>query len=563
MKRINIFLISCIAVLSLCAQSQYRSPLDIPLILSANFGELRPNHFHSGIDLKTQAVVDKPVYSIADGYVSRISVSPSGYGLAIYVDHPATGHTSVYGHLNSYAPKITKYLKEKQYEKESYRIDLSLDSTVLPVKKGELIAYSGNTGSSGGPHVHFEIRNTADQLALDPLVYYKSGIKDAIPPQLKGIAVHPVQDRGVVNNSREIFRQSVSALKSGDYALLKDTINAWGRIGVSVYANDRMTGTNNIYGVKKVRLYLEDKEIFSSDITSVNFANTRMINSMIDYDHWYTKRAFYQKSFIEPGNRLSIYKTVDNGYINIDEEKVYHLRYELEDLYGNLTRYSFNIMGKKQDMPAVKQHAVKMKWDEENHFSADLFSLTIPEGNLYDDLYFSFERIQNSARFSSVYKVNNEYIPLHGYCDMTIKLTRDSLLNKAQYGIVRITAKGGESWVGGKYNNGAVTTRIRDLGHTYAVSSDTKAPTITPVQPARWVTNGKIVIRVTDDKSGVASCRGTIDGEFALFEHDVKKPLYTYKLDPTRLQKGKTHKLVFVATDGCGNESKYEYEFKY
>jgi len=531
--------------------------------LSANFGELRPNHFHSGIDLKTQAVVDKPVYSISDGYVSRISVSPSGYGLAIYVDHPATGHTSVYGHINSYAPKIAKYIKEKQYEKETYRIDLSLDSATLPVKRGELIAYSGNTGSSGGPHVHFEIRNIADQLALDPLEFYQAHIQDGVPPQLKGIAVYPVAASGVVNGKGNVFRENISVQKGGGYAPLKDSVKVWGRVGVAVYANDRMTGTTNIYGVKKVRLFCDNKEIFSSDIASVDFNKTRMINSMIDYDYWYRKRAFYQKSFIEPGNELSIYKSVDNGYLYINEERVYKLRYELEDLYGNQTSYSFNIVGKKQAIPEEKSHTQKLKWNEDNHFSADLFSLTIPKGNLYNDVCFTFNRTASPNRLSSVYTINDVYVPLHGYCDMTIKLTKDSLPDKAQYGIVRINGNGGESWIGGKYHNGAITARIRDLGHTYAVSSDRKAPVITPVQPVKWVTRQEIVIRVADDKSGVASYRGTIDGEFALFEHDVKKPLYTYKFDPAKLKKGKIHRLVFIATDACGNESKYEHEFKY
>ncbi len=564
MKRpILLILFVVFSVFNAIAQNEYRSPLDIPLILSANFGELRPNHFHSGIDLKTQGVINKPVYSIADGFVSRISVSPSGYGLAIYIDHPSTGHTSVYGHIEKFAPKIAKYVKDKQYEKESYKIDISLDATEIPLKKGELFAYSGNTGSSGGPHVHFEIRNTSDQLALDPLVYYKSQIKDAVPPQPKGIAVYPLEGEGMVNSKESIHRESISTLKNGSFASLKDSIKVWGKVGIGIYTNDRMTGTHNIYGVKKVRLYLDNKEIFSSDISSVDFDKTRMINSLIDYDYWYRKRAFYQKSFIEPGNLLPIYKAENNGYINIDSERIYKLRYELEDLYGNQTTYEFNLIGKKQEIPFKKNCSQYFEWNEDNHFSADLFHLSIPKGNLYDNVCFTFDRKQASNSFSSVYQVNDEYIPLHGYAEMTIKLTKDSLSNKSQYGIVRINAKGGQSWVGGKYSNAALTARIRDLGHTYTVSADTKAPVITPLQPARWVTRQEIEIKVTDNLSGITSYRGTIDGEFALFEHDMKKPIYKYKFDPSRLKKGKTHKLIFTATDACGNESSYEYEFKY
>lgn len=558
MKKIVLSLFLIYATSSL-AQS-YRSPLDIPLTLSANFGELRPNHFHSGIDLKTQGVVNKPVYSIEDGYISRISVSPSGYGLAIYVNHPS-GHTSVYGHLNGYAPRITDYVKTKQYEQESYRIDISLNADEIPVKKGELIAYSGNTGSSGGPHVHFEIRNTEDQLVLDPLVYYKEQIADALSPQLKGIAVYPIENKGTVNGNVKPFRTPIPTDKKGVYLPIKDTIKAWGSVGVGVYANDRMTGTNNIYGIYKVRLFLNDEKIFSSEITSVNFETSKMINSMIDFDYWYNRRIFYQKSFIEPGNRLSIYQAVNNGYVDIKEEKVYNFRYELEDLYGNQTDYRFNIKGVKQEIPQSECMQL-MKWDEDNYYSGELFSIAVPKASLYKDLCFNINRLQAVGYMSSLYRVNDSHVPLNNGCEITIKLTKDTLPNKAQYGIVRVN-DGNDSWVGGTYRNGSMTVNIGELGNTYAVSFDNKAPDITPIQPAKWVAQGEIKIRLTDNKSGIASHKGTIDGEFALFENDVKSSVYTYKFDPKRLKSGAVHKLVFTAADGCGNSNTYEYEFRY
>lgn len=559
-KILSVLLI--IYTFNLNAQNTYRSPLDIPLILSANFGELRPNHFHSGIDLKTQGVINKPVYSIADGYVSRVSVSPSGYGLAIYVTH-TNGQTSVYGHIEKFAPKIAGYVKEKQYEQESYRVDLSLDQSVFPVKKGDLIAYSGNTGSSGGPHVHFEIRDTESQLALDALEYYKGQIEDNVPPVVKGYAVYPVEGKGVVNNSPEPFRRIIGAAPRKKGAkVVPDSIKVWGKIGIGVYANDRMTGTNNIYGVKIVRLFCDDKEIFSSDISSVDFGNTRMINSMIDFDYWYRKKSFYQKSFIEQGNKLPIYKTVNDGYIDINEEKVYKLKYELEDLYGNKATHSFDVYGKKQDIPRRKDCTLLMAWDKENHYEGNMFSISIAGGSLYKDLCFNLKRTLSKNYMSAIYEVNDSYVPLDKSCDITIKMTKDSMNNKSQYGIVRITGSR-ESWIGGKYNNGAVTARIRELGNTYAVAIDTEAPTITPVLPAKWVAKGEIKIRLSDNKSGIVSYRGTIDGAFALFENDVKSPVYTYKFDPKRLTRGQTHKLVFTATDACGNEGSYEYEFKY
>lgn len=561
MKRTALLILLTIYIFNLTAQNPYRSPLDIPIILSANFAELRPNHFHSGIDLKTQGVVNKPVYSIADGYVSRISVSPSGYGLALYIDHPETGHTSVYGHLNKYAPKIAAYIKERQYQKESYRIDIKLDSTEIPVKKGELIAYSGNTGSSFGPHVHFEIRDTPTQNALDPLVYYQSDIEDTRPPQLRGIGIYPMAGEGVVNNSADPYRKAIATNKNGDYMTLNG-ISAWGKIGIGVYTNDKMDGTHNIYGVKKVRLYCDDAEIFSSDITSVDFNTTRMINSMIDFEHWYDKKDFYQKSFIEPGNKLPIYKSVNNGYIDINEERTYKLRYELEDIYGNQTIYSFNIKGKAQDIPSHKMCSQMMVWNQTNRYISDDFNLTIPAGYLYTDLCFILNKRYSQKYLSDIYEVNDKPVPLNDFCEMSIRMTKDTLVNKAQYGLVSIRGEK-ESWVGGKYEDGYIKARIRQLGNHYAVSTDTKAPVITPVQPANWVKQREIKIRLSDNKSGIASYRGTVNGEFVLFTHDSKSAVYTYKFDNERLRKGQKQKLEFTATDACGNTAYYQYEFNY
>lgn len=561
MKKSAILLFA-LFTLSSYSQHQYRSPLDIPLILSANFGELRPNHFHSGIDLKTQGVVDKPVFSIEDGYVSRISVSPSGYGLALYVDHPKTGHTSVYGHLNSYAPKIAEYIKNKQYELEKFRVDITLDQAELPVKRGDLIAYSGNTGSSGGPHVHFEIRESETQKALDALEYYKSHIKDGQAPLVKGIAVYPINGKGVVNNNNQPLRKAIRLSPKGGYTPSKDTIQAWGTIGLGIYANDKMTGTSNIYGVKIVRLLCDEKEVFSSDISSVDFDQTRMINSLTDFDYWYNKKTFYMKSFIEPGNKLPIYKAVNNGYIDINEERKYIFKYELEDLYGNKTSYTLNIQGKKQSIPESEKCTLVMGWNQNNRYITESFSLLIPKEYLYDDLCFVLNQTKGAKYLSDIYQVNNKHVPLNSYCDMMIKMTKDSLTNKSQYGIVSLKGNK-EYWVGGTYSDGHIIARIRELGNTYAVSTDTKAPVITPVLPAKWVAQKEIKIRLADNKSGIASYKGTIDSNFVLFEHDVKSSVYSYKFDSKRLKKGQNHKLIFTATDACGNTATYEYEFKY
>lgn len=540
--------------------SQYRSPMDIPLVLSANFGELRNNHFHSGIDLKTQGVINKPVYSIADGYISRISISPSGYGLAIYVDHPSTGQTSVYAHINKFPSHIEKYIREEQYKQESFKVNLYPKKDKFAIKKGDLIAYSGNSGSSGGPHVHFEIRDTKSESIIDPLPYYKANIADNVAPELRGIAVYPIEHEGLVNGSNSPYRRNISRLKNGSYPTIP-SIQAWGKIGVGVKAYDRMSKTTNIYGVKIVRLFVDGKEIFSSDIQQYSFDETRMLNSFVDFADWRNQKSFFMKSFIEPGNTLPFYKSVNNGYLTIDQEKTYDIKYELEDLYGNKTQYSFSIVGKKQVIPQDIKCSLYMPWNVDNRFIKKDFSLIIPKGNLYDNICFNLRQFSSTNYLSDVYQVNTIPVPLQGKADISIALTKDELSNKKQYGIVALSGKS-VSWVGGSYSKGMVKANINELGKQYAISSDTESPKITPVKPEIWVKDKKIKIRLTDNLSGVESFRGTINGKFVLFTHDVKSPVYTYTFDD-RIKQGETQDLIFTATDACGNQAEYTYQFSF
>lgn len=542
--------------------AQYIDPVKFPLSLSANFGELRNNHFHSGIDIKTQGVINKPVYSIADGYVSRIFVSPGGYGKALYITHPSSGHVSVYGHLERFSDKIETYLRSKQNKQETYRIDLNLDASTFPLKAGDFVAYSGNTGSSGGPHIHFELRDAVTEKVIDPLPFYKDRIKDIVAPDIRGIAVYPVAGEGVVNAGRKPLRQNISKNKKGALITPSAPITAWGRLGLGIKAYDRMSGTANIYGVQTVKLYVDNKQIFKSTVDAYSFDQTRMLNAFVDFADWRNNKSFFMKSFVEPGNTLPFYETIDNGYININQEKAYNIKYELSDVYGNTSEYRFTITGKKQAIPAHPKGSLYMAWDNENHYFSDAFKLIIPKGNLYDNAMFTLTQIPSEKYFSDLFTVNNEPLPFHKQAEMSLKINNDTLANKTQYGIVSINGAK-ESWIGGKYNNGYMTVSVNEIGKDFAVTSDTEAPVITPIQEANWEKQQKIALKVVDAKSGVFSCRGTIDGQFALFENDIKSPVYTYHFDSLRLKKGQKHTLEFTATDTCGNTSVYKSEFQY
>lgn len=558
-------------LLSLTSFSQeYRSPFDIPLFMSGNFGELRNNHFHAGIDIKTQGVTGKPLYNIEDGYVSRISVSPAGYGLALYITHPSTGHTSQYGHMDEFNKNISEYVRNKQYEQETFRINLLLQPHEIPLKKGEIIGYAGNSGSSGGPHLHFEIRDTKSEKVLDPLVWYKHMIKDTRPPEIRGIATYPVPGRGVVNGMALPLRQPVSLLKNGAYSDPKETITAWGMIGLGIKAYDRMDGANNIYGVKTVILSVDGKQIFKSTIDSYSFDQTRMLNTFTDFEDWRLNKSFFMKSYIEPGNTLPFYTSGNDGYIDINEERPYKITYELLDIYDNKTTYNFSVTGKKQEIPIPSGCSLVMVWDDDNRYISEPFSLIIPKGNLYNNICFTLSQSKSEQYYSNIFTVNNSPVPLDKSGEVKIQMTSDPLANKKQYGIVQLNGSK-QSWIGGTYKDGYLIASLRELGMKLAVSSDTIPPVITLVtanrsknkKQAKPAKQTEIKLRVTDNLSGIASFRGTINGKFALFEHDVKSPVYTYKFDSSRLETGQTHQLIFTATDACGNTSEYRTEFEF
>ena len=558
-----LFLFFFLSVTVFTNAQSYRNPLDVPPALSGNFGELRNNHFHSGIDYKTQGVINKPIFAIEDGYVSRISVSPWGYGLALYINHPTTGHTSVYGHLDSFSKPIADYVKQKQYEQESFRVDLSLSAEEIPVKRGQQVALSGNTGSSGGPHVHFEVRDTQSEEPLDPLAFFGKTISDTQKPDIRGIAFYPVLGKGSVNNTANPLRITISKNKSGTPLPLNKTITAWGKIGVGVKAYDKMNGQNNVYGVKHVRLFVDNVQIFGSAINRLSFSKSRMLNTFVDFEDWREQRSFFMRSFIEPGNTLQLYDNVkNNGYFDINEERPYKFRYELEDHYGNMTTYSFTVEGKKQSIPLLPDCRHFMAWNLNNSIVDFDFILDIPSGNLYDNICFEYQKTASSRFFSDIVRINKKPVPLQGNATVWLRMKADSMDYPSKYGVVHIDKKGNPGWIGGSYKNGGLEFSINELGNSYAIDIDSIAPVITPVEPTKWVQQKRIRIRLSDDKSGVNQFKGTINGEFVLFTHDGKSNVYTYVFDNDRLIRGR-QKFVITVSDGVGNKSEYEYGFDY
>ena len=560
-KLINTALLFCLGSFVLIAQQTLRNPFDFPIVLSGNFGELRSNHLHSGIDIKTQGAEGKTVYAVEEGYINRIVVNPWGYGNVLYVAHGDSMMT-VYAHLQRFTGKVATYVKSKQYEQESFSVDLSLTPDEFPVKKGEIIGFSGNTGNSGGPHLHFEVRDLRTDEVVDPLPFYMDRIKDTRPPMIRALMVYPIENEGVVNGSQQKRKIQPIISKEDGRQSVTEKIEAWGKIAFSVNIDDYMDGTSNVYGVKELIMFVDSQKIFHSYLDRFSFDETRYLNAWVDFEEWKEKRSFYTKTFVEPGNRLRFITSKNRGYIMIDEPRVYHVEIQLTDAYGNTNLITVNVTGKEQPVqPSDTTDATLFYWNAENQFGSSGIRLFVPRGSLYNHFYFYHQSTVDSVYFSDIHTLNNRPIALHLPARISLRILKDTLVEKRQYGIVSIVNKR-YTWVGGSYREGWMDAGIRELGGQYAVMSDRIPPRITPVDQTQWMAKGVITFRLTDNLSGVATYRGEINGAYVLFEMDRKTSLIKYTLDRERLSRG-NHTLSLTVTDACGNQASYETAFQW
>lgn len=530
-------------------ESKFCSPFDFPILLSANFGELRPNHFHNGLDIKTQGVTGKPIHCIADGYVSRVAVLHGGYGQAIYVTHP-NGLTSVYGHVISFAKNIQACVRQYQYAHETFVCDLKFQPGQFPVKKGDIIALSGNEGASAGPHLHLELRRTETGEYIDPMPYFKHLLKDSKAPVGSLIGIYPIQGKGVVNGASH-----KKLLAIGN---LKQPVHAWGEIYTGISAKDYMDGTSNFYGVHSVTLYVDSVQVFNSTTDKVLPDENRMINGFTDYEELTRTRRLIMRSYKLPGNRLRLLHTNENrGAVTIDEERDYHFRYVLEDNFGNRRTYQFIVKGKRQDIPEYKPEANEMLyWNRTNVIQKPGMELVVPRYHVYENVPLRTDMRGDSSRIAFDYILDAGRTPIHSYCDLSIGLRHMPVADTTKYYIVQKAGKWRSS-MGGKYASGWIKTRVRSLG-TFSVDVDTIAPQITPIGQGGWRTSRNIRFRIKDMESGIGSYKVYIDGKFVLF--GLKKGILVIQ-DPEKVKKGIPHKLEVTVTDQCGNMARKEYKF--
>lgn len=527
-------------------------PLDIPLFLSGNFGELRNNHFHSGLDFKTQGRTGFAIYCAADGYVSRVVVSPWGFGRAVYVTHPELGLTTVYGHLDAFSLKIDKRVRNIQYEREQFNVDLSFDPGEIPVAKGERIATSGNAGSSGGPHLHMDIRDTKSEDPLDPMPYFKRHIKDNVAPEVRSISLYPVKGEGEVGgkSTPDIHLPST----------FSQPFTAWGKVIPGIKAYDKMTGTTNIYGVKHLSLTVDGKEVYKRTIDRISFNTTKAVNTLVDYSGVINNGSWTMWTYIPESEPLGEMANADNhGIIDINEEREYACRWTLTDEHGNTKHVPFIIKGMKEPIPSVKTAGDRFNHDGNNSWSGEGVHVTFPAGTFYDDIDFTVTTTPSSYYLTPIYKIADRTIPISGEYTLEINLPDDTIAEKEKYVLVRINGKK-VSRVDARYDNGKIIGAPSALG-SFAVTTDMRPPVIKPETPASWGKRGKVSFIISDNLSGIKSWRGEIDGKFALFELDGKTGRLSFRMDSSRFTKGKSHKVTLTVTDATGNKTDYSGNF--
>lgn len=542
-------------------------PLKIPISVSANFGELRIDHFHSGLDIRTQGVTGQEVLAAASGYVYRISVSPGGFGKALYIRHPS-GYSTVYGHLDRFIPEIEEYVISRQYEEKSYMVNLWPPRDRFKFNQGDVIAYSGNSGSSTGPHLHYEIRRSEQEIPVNPLLF-DIGIKDNIRPVIEMLAIYPVDRNTLINNTNKVLMIKASG-NNGKYIIpSSNPVRIHGRAGFGLKSYDLQNGTSSRSSVYSIELKIDSAPVFHYKMDSFSFDESRYVNCHIDYATYLKENKYFERAYLLPNDKLSAYSSVINrGIYNFTDGKKHLIELILTDVFSNMSSLTFYAEA-VPDAPEVKMEDhenkfVVMPYNRNNKFTSRDVIVNIPSGTLYDTLFFDFGKSPgNSSTYSEIFQIHNRLTPVHKPYNLYIKPDRIEPGKKSKMLIVQLTEDNQKIAVGGRWENDYLTANPASFGNFY-IGIDTTPPIIS----ANGLRNGpdlsgrsEIRIKISDTFSGIKSYNPKIDNKWALFEYDQKNDMLIYRFDPGRIEKGKKHDLSLSVTDNRDNVSTLETQF--
>ncbi len=536
-------------------QDYFRKPMDIPLILSGTFAELRSNHFHSGLDIKTQQRQGIKVFTAAAGYVSRIKISHFGYGKAIYVDHP-NGYTSVYAHLQKFSPKIEAYVKKRQYEQESYEIELFPGPDELALITDELIAFTGNTGGSGGPHLHFELRDKQER-PMNPMLF-GIDIKDTRKPMILRAFAYPIEDDAHINYSNEMTELRIIPDQNGDYKA--ESIKAFGRIGFGVVSYDRQDMASNKNGVSHIQSYFNGNPSLEIDFMRFSFDETKHLNRFVDYSFWKTNRSRIQKLFVEPNNPLSLFKNAtDNGYVFVADSTASVYKVRIRDYKNNEAWLTIPITGSYST--AVEPRVIKatehfIYSEQSNTLDEGHISVTFPKGTFYDDFFIDFEVSSDTL------KLHENVIPAQKNFYINFDISRYNGDDKGKLFVASVGRSGKLYYANTSRKGNTLTCRTKSLG-TYTLAADTENPSIRAInfQDGKWLSKYRYLkVKIEDEESGIKNYRATLNGKWILMEYDYKTDTLIYDFNDDVTEDTKNN-LKIIVTDNVGNSSTFEATF--
>jgi len=545
-------------------QNYFRNPLDIPIFLAGNFGECRPGHFHSGTDIKTLGKENQPVHAAADGYISRIKMEKSGFGHALYITHP-NGYTTLYAHLNDFAPAIQKYVRAHQYEQKKWDIDLQLSPATFPVKKGQQIAWSGNTGASTAPHLHFEIRNTKTEHPLNPELFGLP-IIDKIPPKPRGIIIYNGSEPIYVNVQSE---QKLAICKNGSYTISReyssgDTVLSVPATlaGIGVEVDDYMDGSDNTINFLRARLYMDDTLQSEVTLDDIGYDVTRYVNAYADYATHQKTGKWIQLLYKLPGNHLdSIYTFLNkkNGRLDIHDWKTHKVRIDITDDKGNTSVVDFALKRMSIIVDPAVGPITMFSANKENKFANEDVSFVLDEKQLYDDVEFDYKKTPAPELLSDKLQLHHAYVPVHHYFDLRIKAHMPvperlsgkvaMMYNDSKETDGRAATSTGDGWY---------KAPARAFGDWW-LDYDTTAPVIKgqAKNGADLAHAKQILLTAKDAMTSVKKFNGYIDGKWVCFEQHGSA--FFYKFDE-HCSKGR-HELLFEAEDENGNKADYSLKF--
>lgn len=561
----SVLLIITLLSNSIVFAQDYQAPLDFRLLLSGTFGELRGNHFHAGIDIKTEGVEGQKVYAIADGYISRIKVSTWGYGKVIYITHPETGHTSVYAHLQKFSTKIDSIVKKEHYKKESFEINFYPNKSNLTIKKGEVIALSGNSGGSAGAHLHFEIRDTKSEHPINPLQFgFK--VADNIPPTLKKLKIYAFDTTLIDGYNKS---KIISINKNDNKYSIKDTLTINGAFAVGIFTYDKLDGSYNKNGVYSIKLCVDTNTCYQFKVDELDFSTSRYINAHVDYKEKKESKNKYHRCYILPNNKLDNYSNLINeGIISIKDTLLHNVNLEVTDIYGNVSTLDFKIKSTNNPLlnrcPLPKDTiSTPFSMDKVNIFKKENVELHMEAFSLYEPLNFHYNTTDSmEGVFGDIHHIHFNNTPVHKKYVLSIKADVPENLKSKTY--IATTDMKGNFWhIGGTWKDGFLKTKTREFGD-FCIIADTINPKIKGVNifPGKiFNTQTTIKLTIKDKNSGIKSYRGEIDGKWILMDYDYKRNLLRFDIEKS-LTKGK-HTFTLKVIDNVGNKKNYKAEFTY